>query len=102
MHEQLFEKKAKELFITNIRQSKNSVTITLPKEYNENVYLSSGSSHDFIVCTMFDEFDPWLFFYDGADSVCYIRFNEVSEYTETPLNIYEPPYSETYTDGTWH
>ena len=37
MHEQLFEKKAKELFITNIRQSKNSVTITLPKEYNDTL-----------------------------------------------------------------
>ena len=88
-------------------EASNGAVITvapdgLPKEYNENVYLSPGSSHDFIVCTMFDEFDPWLFFYDGADSVCYIRFNEVSEYTETPLNIYEPPYSETYTDGTWH
>lgn len=37
MHEQLFEKKAKELSITNIRQTKNSVTITLPKEYNDTL-----------------------------------------------------------------
>ena len=35
MYEQLFEKKAKDLNITNIKQNKNSVTITLPKEYNE-------------------------------------------------------------------
>ena len=34
MHEQLFEKKAKDLNITNIKQNKNSVIITLPKEYN--------------------------------------------------------------------
>ena len=37
MHEQLFEKKAKELSITNIRQTKNTVTITLPKEYNDTL-----------------------------------------------------------------
>ena len=37
MHEQIFEKKAKELSITNIRQTKNSVTITLPKEYNDTL-----------------------------------------------------------------
>ena len=37
MHEQLFEKKAKELNITNIKQTKESVTITLPKEFNDTL-----------------------------------------------------------------
>ena len=37
MYEQLFEEKAKELSITNIRQTKNSVTITLSKEYNDTL-----------------------------------------------------------------
>ena len=35
MNEQLFEKKAKKLNIKNIKQNKNDITITLPKEYNE-------------------------------------------------------------------
>ncbi len=37
MYEQLFEKKAKELNITNIKQTKESVIITLPKEYNDTL-----------------------------------------------------------------
>ena len=35
MNEQLFEKKAKELGLDNIKQTKNSITITLPKKYND-------------------------------------------------------------------
>ena len=34
MHEQLFEKKAKELKISNITQTKDCIVISLPKEYN--------------------------------------------------------------------
>ena len=35
MHEQLFEKKVRELNINTIKQTKESITITLPKEYND-------------------------------------------------------------------
>lgn len=37
MHEELFEKLAEELNITNIRQTKNSIEISLPKELTNNI-----------------------------------------------------------------
>ena len=37
MYERLFENKSRKLGITNIKQEKNKITITLPKEYSKRV-----------------------------------------------------------------